>query len=70
MARRSGIVSTPMTLVAPMRRAPATAQRPIGPSAKTATMSPILTLPLSAPAKPYGPQSLRLDLAQGFAGGT
>ena len=41
-----------MTVVAPIRRAPAAAQRPIGPKAKTATVSPMRTLPLSAPEKP------------------
>ena len=49
---RSGTHSTAMIRVAPISRAPAVAQRPIGPWAKTATVSPIRTPPLSAPEKP------------------
>jgi len=41
-----------MIVVAPISRAPAAAHRPIGPSAKTATVSPMRTPPLSAPEKP------------------
>ena len=41
-----------MIVVAPMSLAPATAQSPMGPSAKTATLSPIFTPPRSAPEKP------------------
>jgi len=51
-ARRLGTASTPMMVVAPDSFAPATAQRPMGPRAKTATVSPIWTPPLSAPEKP------------------
>jgi len=38
-------------VVAPMSRAPAVAQSPIGPCANTATVSPMRILPLSAPPK-------------------
>ena len=41
-----------MIRVAPSSLAPAVAQRPIGPWAKTATVSPILMPPFSAPTKP------------------
>lgn len=41
-----------MIVVAPISRAPAAAHRPIGPSAKTATVSPMRTPLLSAPEKP------------------
>ncbi|MNN26051.1 hypothetical protein D3C81_1395460 [compost metagenome] len=41
-----------MITLAPLSRAPATAHRPIGPSANTATLSPILTSPRSAPENP------------------
>ena len=41
-----------MTSAAPMSLAPAVAHRPIGPCAKTTTVSPIRTLPDSAPEKP------------------
>ena len=49
---RSGTRSTPITVVAPISRAPAVAHRPIGPWANTATVSPMRTPPLSAPPKP------------------
>ena len=52
MANRSGMVSTPMIVVAPISRAPAAAHKPIGPSANTATVSPMRMPPLSAPEKP------------------
>ena len=52
MAMRSGTVSTAMMVVAPVSFAPTVAQRPIGPCAKTATVSPMRMPPLSAPAKP------------------
>ena len=52
MASRSGTLSTPMIVVAPISRAPAAAHRPIGPSANTATVSPMRMPPLSAPEKP------------------
>ena len=45
-------LSTAMMVVAPASRAPAVAQRPIGPCANTATVSPMRTSPLSAPEKP------------------
>jgi hypothetical protein len=35
------MLSTPMIAVAPISRAPAAAHKPIGPSANTATMSPM-----------------------------
>ena len=41
-----------MTSAAPMSLAPAVAHRPIGPCAKTTTVSPIRTRPDSAPEKP------------------
>ena len=41
-----------MIVVAPISRAPAAAHRPIGPSANTATASPIRTLPRSAAENP------------------
>ncbi|MNY02124.1 hypothetical protein D3C86_1346830 [compost metagenome] len=41
-----------MIRLAPRSLAPAVAHRPIGPWANTATMSPILMLAASAPAKP------------------
>ena len=44
--------STPMTMVAPINFAPAVAQRPIGPCAKTTTESPMSIWPDSAPLKP------------------
>ena len=49
---RFGTQSTPMTSDAPASRAPAVAQRPIGPCANTATASPIRTPPLSAAENP------------------
>jgi len=52
IARRTGSLSTPITRLAPMSLAPAVAQRPIGPWAKTTTASPSFTPPDSAPAKP------------------
>ena len=52
MARRAGTVSTLMIFVAPISLAPAVAHRPIGPWAKTATVSPMRIFPLSAPLKP------------------
>lgn len=52
MASRSATASTAMIRVAPISRALAVAQSPIGPWAKTATVSPIRTPPFSAPAKP------------------
>ena len=52
ISRRPGTLSTPMTSEAPDRRAPAVAHRPMGPSAKTATASPMRTCPRSAAEKP------------------
>lgn len=52
IAMRSGTVSTVMRVDAPRSFAPAAAHRPIGPWAKTATVSPILMFPDSAPANP------------------
>ena len=52
LERAPARVSTAMIVVAPISRAPTVAQSPIGPCAKTATASPIRTLPLSAPANP------------------
>ena len=49
---RAGTASTPMMVVAPIRRAPAVAHSPIGPCAKIATVSPMRIRPLSAPEKP------------------
>jgi hypothetical protein len=48
MELRAGTVSTAMIVVAPISFAPAVAHRPIGPCAKTATVSPIRMPPLSA----------------------
>ena len=44
--------SMPMISAAPLSFAPSVAHRPIGPCAKTATASPTLMLPLSAPQRP------------------
>ena len=50
--RRWSLPSTAMMVVAPKRRAPAVAHKPIGPWANTTTVSPILMCAFSAPAKP------------------
>ena len=52
MPRRWSLPSTAMMVVAPSRRAPAVAHRPMGPWASTTTVSPILMLAFSAPLKP------------------
>ena len=49
---RPAFESTPMMSDAPFSFAPSVAHRPIGPCAKTATASPTLMLPLSAPRQP------------------
>jgi hypothetical protein len=51
MASHSGTQSTAMIFDATIGPAPAVAQSPIGPWAKTATMSPIRMPPRSAPPK-------------------
>ena len=50
-----------MIVVAPFSLAPAVAHRPIGPCAKTATMSPIRISPLSAPEKPVDMMSGHIE---------
>ena len=57
IARRSAIGSTPTIRDAPRSRAPRVAHSPIGPCAKTATASPTLTPPLSAPEMPVDAMS-------------
>ncbi len=49
---RSGTLSTPMIVVAPLSRAFAVAHSSTGPCANTATVSPMRMRPLSAPLKP------------------
>jgi len=56
---RTGSLSTPMINDAPISFAPAVEQRPIGPCAKTTTVSPILILADSAPLNPVEAISAR-----------
>ena len=52
ISSRKGFESTAKIWAAPIIRAPACPHNPIGPCAKTATLSPSRTPPLSAAAKP------------------